>query len=380
MNHWLQKGIVCVCILFFYPLIAQNSVEGYVYDEAQQPIENVQVLVNSSSRATKTDDKGFFRIDFPNGQHNLVFRHDYFQTKILNLQSNQTSMLKVVMDENIIELETAEIQTMSPKDWEYYYTIFQENFLGLDEAAKKCKIKNPKVLRFHFDEKQRILTARAQDALVVENAYLGYEVEYDLQEFSIDYKQQYLMVLGSSFFKELEGSKARKKQWQKNREKAYAGSLTHFLSSLYHQQLEENGFDVKRYIRKENPAYAMAIEKMKMGEKGVVIPSKEIAFLINQKVPYDSLIVRNNSSVFLDFDGLYSFEYQKEKEDLAYVTYVKRGKYVGNQVSIIRLKKPVEITKEGFYIEAGDIILEQYLTWEKFAHLLPVDYAIKKED
>ncbi|WP_288763547.1 carboxypeptidase-like regulatory domain-containing protein [uncultured Weeksella sp.] len=63
---------------------------------------NVQVLVNSSSRTTKTDNKGFFRIDFPNGQHNLIFRHDYFQTKILNLQSNQTLMLEVVMEEDII--------------------------------------------------------------------------------------------------------------------------------------------------------------------------------------------------------------------------------------------------------------------------------------
>ncbi|WP_221403274.1 hypothetical protein, partial [Weeksella sp. HMSC059D05] len=31
-----------------------------------------------------------------------------------------------------------------------------------------------------------------------------------------------------------------------------------------------------------------------------------------------------------------------------------------------------------FYIEAGDIILEQYFTWEKFVHLLSIDYAKKR--
>ncbi|WP_181777994.1 hypothetical protein [Weeksella virosa] len=56
----------------------------------------------------------------------------------------------------------------------------------MDEVSKKIKIKNPQVLRFHFDEKQRDLIARAKDVLVVENIYLGYDVEYDLQKFSID--------------------------------------------------------------------------------------------------------------------------------------------------------------------------------------------------
>ncbi|MDK7674641.1 hypothetical protein [Weeksella virosa] len=60
------------------------------------------------------------------------------------------------------------------------------------------------------------------------------------------------------------------------------------MSSLYNQQLEENGFEVKRYIRKENLPYSMAIEKVKMGEN-VVIPGKEIAYLVNQKVLYDSV-------------------------------------------------------------------------------------------
>ena len=63
---------------------------------------------------------------------------------------------------------------------------FSRKILGLDEVSKKIKIKNPQVLRFHFDEKQRDLIARAKDVLVVENIYLGYDVEYDPQKFSID--------------------------------------------------------------------------------------------------------------------------------------------------------------------------------------------------
>ncbi|CAM2745951.1 hypothetical protein [Weeksella virosa] len=60
------------------------------------------------------------------------------------------------------------------------------------------------------------------------------------------------------------------------------------------------------------------------------------------------LIVRDNSSVYLDFDGLYTIEYQKEKEGLAYVSYVKRGKMCWQSSVDYSAEKTVEITKEGF--------------------------------
>ncbi len=354
--------------------MAQNLVKGTILDEFQQPIENVTIAIDGSSLSTKSNSVGEFSINFPNGVHNLVFKHLAFQTKTISVNSNQNNYLTIVLIENPIELEEANVKVMSQEDWEYYYSIFKDNFLGIDEAARKCKIQNPKTLRFSFDSDKKVLSATAKDPLIIENQYLGYLVEYDLNTFEMDYKNEYLLVLGSSFFQDLKGNKSKNRKWNINREIAYNGSFTHFLKSVYEKKLVDEGFILRRYIRKDNPAYLEALTKIKNGIKDVVLPSKKIAFLINQEVPYDSIIKKTDQKVMMDFDGLYSIEYQNEKEDLEYVSRIKRGRFVGNQTSLFSLKSPVEITSEGFYHHPADLVLEEYITWEKFAHLLPIDY------
>lgn len=371
---YFQFLIVCLGMLFFYPIFAQNLLKGKIVDEFDQPIENVVVMIDASSRSTKSNTLGEFQIDFPNGQHIVIFRHADFDLQRQSFQSSDLKVVKIILHEKVIELQEATVSVMSPADWNYYYSIFKENFLGINKAAKDCKILNPKILRFHFDAENRVLTATAKDPILIENNHLGYLVEYDLTDFMMDYKNQYLLVIGSSFFQDLKGSKSKHKRWNTNRKIAYNGSFTHFLKAVYHNQIIENGFDVKRYIRQDNPAYQEAVQRMKNGERNVQIPSKMIAYLINQDVPIDSLVQSVENRKFMNFEGLYSVEYKNEKEDLDYVQKVKKGRFVGNQVSLFSLKAPIEITPEGYYMHPGDVILEEYWTWEKFSLLLPIDY------
>lgn len=371
-----QRLIVCFGMLFFYPIMAQSILKGKVVDQYAQVVEGVTVMVDGSSLSTTTDQQGNFQIQFPNGQHALVFRHEGFELKRITVNAQYLTPIVVTMVEKIIELEQANIRAMSREDWEYYYQIFKSNFLGIDQPAKQCKILNPNILRFNYEPENRVLTASAREPLIVENLYLGYRIEYDLSEFMMDYKSQYLLVIGSSYFQELKASKSKQNKWQKNRKKAYLGSFTHFLKSVYDDKINENGFDVKRLIREENPAYTEAVERIKKGESNIIVPrSKTIAYLVNQPVPIDSLVQRKASQVMMNFEGLYSVEYTLEKEDIDYVKNIKHQNLFGNQVSLFSLKSPIELTPEGYYVNPGDVILEEYWTWEKFAHLLPIDYV-----
>lgn len=278
----------------------------------------------------------------------------------------------------MVALQETVVQAISKEDWLYYYQTFLKLFLGSNEAAKKCKIENPKDLRFKYDKNTKQLSTTSRNPLIITNDYLGYKIEYDLVDFNVDFKSNYVLTLGTALFTELKSSASKEKKWQQNRRKSYLGSVTHFMKAVYDNKIEEEGYDVKRLIRKDNPEYIKFKEETLLGGRiEGKVPPKIITYLVNQKVPSDSLKIVDNNDQYLNFKGLYSVEYKNEKEDLDYAKQ-NGAKYISNQLSIFAIKSDLlKIEENGTYYHPANLVVEGYWSWEKIANMVPMDYKIE---
>jgi hypothetical protein len=79
------------------------------------------------------------------------------------------------------------------------------------------------------------------------------------------------------------------------------------------------------------------------------------------------------------FQDLLQVTYLREKEEMSFLKMqypfgrIPRGP--GPQVSIMRLVKPyILVEPNGHYYEPLGLFFEGYLTWEKVAELLPLEY------
>lgn len=359
-------------------LFAQNMIKGKVIDEKSLPIINAEIYVDNSTIKSKTNEKGEFELNLPNGQYNLIVRASLFENYILNVNTNQTNFYKVILEPEVVALQETVVQAISKEDWLYYYQTFLRLFLGNNEAAKKCKIENSKDLRFKYDKNTRQLSATSRNPLIITNNYLGYKIEYDLVDFNINFKSNYVLTLGTALFTELKSSASKEKKWQENRRKSYLGSVTHFMKAVYDNKIEEEGYDVKRLIRKDNPEYIKFKEETLLGGRiEGKVPPKIITYLVNQKVPSDSLKIVDNNDQYLNFKGLYSVEYKNEKEDLDYAKQ-NGAKYISNQLSIFAIKSDLlKIEENGTYYHPANLVVEGYWSWEKIANMVPMDYKFE---
>lgn len=373
-----KQIIILGFLLISSNLFAQNMIKGKVIDEKSLPIINAEIYVDNSTIKSKTNEKGEFELNLPNGQYNLIIRASLFENYILNVNTNQTNFYKVILEPEVVALQETVVQAISKEDWLYYYQTFLRLFLGNNEAAKKCKIENSKDLRFKYDKNTRQLSATSRNPLIITNNYLGYKIEYDLVDFNINFKSNYVLTLGTALFTELKSSASKEKKWQENRRKSYLGSVTHFMKAVYDNKIEEEGYDVKRLIRKDNPEYIKFKEETLLGGRiEGKVPPKIITYLVNQKVPSDSLKIVDNNDQYLNFKGLYSVEYKNEKEDLDYAKQ-NGAKYISNQLSIFAIKSDLlKIEENGTYYHPANLVVEGYWSWEKIANMVPMDYKIE---
>lgn len=374
-----KQYITVVFVLLFSLMYAQNIVKGSVTDENFKPIVHAIIYVDGSTLKTETNQKGEFELNLPNGQYNLIIRANLYENFILGVTSSDKKIHKIILDPEQISLKEATVKAISKKDWEYYYSVFLKLFLGTNEAAKKTKIENSKDLRFSYDKKNKILTASSRNPLQLTNNYLGYKIEYDLIDFNVDFKSNYALTLGTALFSELNDDNSVSKKWKENRKKSYLGSVNHFIKAVYDNKIVEEGYDVKRIIRQENPAYQKYKDEMLLGAKITAgsVPPKIITYLVDQKVPIDSLRTITNDGKYINFKGLYSVVYTKEKEEPEYIKQMGL-QYSSFQSSIFFLKDDIlKIEENGTYYHPANLIVEGYWSWEKIANMVPMDYKVE---
>jgi len=390
---------------------AAFDIKGRVLNGAEKtPFDNVSVFITNATVGGKTKADGTFILqNVRPGEYEIVVSVVGFETysQHLTIENKDIDLNDIEIFPRPIVLNEVKIKPVSDPEWERNFKWFKEEFLGTSKLAAACRIMNPEVLEFNYDEPSGTLTASAQDFLNIENYALGYKLKYLLTDFVKDTRaknQQEVFFEGYVWFGEMQGNATQQARWKKKRREAYEGSMMHFLRSGLSNNLDEEGFlvcRVKNTLNRARPADSVIdakierFNRLKNGNrryrdslnywtnKSVLpkyfqalerIPLKQEDFikLTNHKGTY--ALVSNGGALYLDFDKKHHFGGSEQLEDV----YSTNGNL---HKTLINFNAPyVLFDKNGCLLDPSCLSLAGAMTRERIADLLPVDYDFSVVD
>ena len=397
---------------FFYILlfssffsVAQITISGTIY-ERNNTLEGAAVYLNNTMLGTTTNSNGTFSIKVKEGQYDLVISYLGYKKIIypLNTATYKRAIVFVLEEDSNTLDEIIIKKTVYDDEWRYNLSLFKKEFIGITNLSKDCEILNPTVLHFNFEAKNDKLSAIAKAPLKIKHKGLGYQIIYELEEFTIHKNK--VIYLGYSRYKKLKGSKRKQRKWQANREKAYQGSSLHFYQSLLKNTSYQDGFIIHQFKRIANPErpsekeikkaseivtlnntfinFSSKITKPKTQLDSALLILKKIKlpkfrdYLYKSKVPINDIIRIKNGVSFLDFENNISVVYTRELEEKGYILrnmFRKTRTPLPQTSSVIPLKSPSILDKNGILINPLNVFYEGYWSYEKFADSLPLDYV-----
>lgn len=221
---------------------------GKVTDkESGAALQGISVYVNNTTYSTQTGKDGSFRLaDIPLSNFELVFSAINYETKTLGIDiRTPIAPLNIQLQKSTALLNEVVVTANVDKNgWALYGKTFSKDFLSYSSFARQCEIVNYAAIRFRRIKKDTILKAYSKEPLIIRNNALGYELTYWLDEYEHQFARQLVLYKGNAQFSEMKGGKRKTAYWNKNRQIAYRGSLTHFLRSVYEGNAKEEGFVV----------------------------------------------------------------------------------------------------------------------------------------
>lgn len=303
------------CFLsFLLPLICfSQTLTGNIIDKVtQQPIETVSVYFDNTTIGTTTDEKGNFSITYTDAvQSTLVISYlGYEKVLITDYRSRNNIAIELVeaasaLDEVYIEYDDGLTRRQKLR-------LFRREFLGSSKFARSCNILNENDIVLRYDKRSKTLFASADVPIQVKNKSLQYELAFDIVDFEANYRYANLETqdftlnkvtyAGTSFYKDIEIS--NKKSTKRRREKAYKGSVQHFMRSLYNENLKDEDYEIFYKGFKVNEwAYFNIKTNEESSFKGVSLKAK-VSILYDKK--FQSDIEVNVDSFLIDAYGNYT--------------------------------------------------------------------------
>ncbi|HZX57424.1 MAG TPA: carboxypeptidase-like regulatory domain-containing protein, partial [Mucilaginibacter sp.] len=227
----------CFLLLLFFVLAARNSilaqsiVTGRIVNQAdKKPVGNVNVFLSNATIGAQTAADGTFTLTgIKPGSYQLVVSIVGFYTyqQAIKLNNDNITLPDIGIIAKTIGLKEVVIKPRKDPDRDKYFEIFRNEFLGTSELAADCRIINPSVLDFDYDEASGELKASSYDFLVIENKALGYRIKYLLTDFSRNKTGEKVQFHGSVLFENMKGTASQQHQWLKMRQEVYEGSEMH---------------------------------------------------------------------------------------------------------------------------------------------------------
>jgi hypothetical protein len=408
----VEKLLLAFALFYCHStLIAQVQIKGRIMDEANKPLPAASVYLSGTSFGTLANTEGNFLLSkIPRGRYNLVVSFAGYQTFSINIDTREIDILEL---KNITllsianELENVVVSGFEKGTWQQWGTFFLENFFGTVPEATRCKLKNHKAISFRHFKKQGILTARAHQPLVIENRALGYNIRYQLGTFEYNFNTRYLLITGFPLFAEMKPNNVNQQEkWERAREDVYRGSQLHFLRSLYHRTIEEDGFEIRMLIKQPNTEkerVRLLMKNMLMDEKntGAGFNNQPVMVMKGDSTNYYQSILKQPDAIDYLYNTLLSadsitypvneirmgllFEnylHVTHTQSLEQIEFVKSWGQDNNRppappVSLLFLHNliAVEIEPSGAYYAPEDLLLMGYWAWsQKMATMVPYDY------
>ncbi|MCH6233818.1 carboxypeptidase-like regulatory domain-containing protein [Cognataquiflexum rubidum] len=391
--------------LFGLNAFGQYSIKGRVLDaETLEPLLFATVFISNSSIGTSTNKQGEFDLSIPEGNHELVISYIGFQPFSYTIS---TKVLRSFYEFRIlpetIELEGSEVTEKRDKTWYENLEVFKKYFLGSSANAANCNILNPEVLILDGETEPNSLKVRAKDILQIENPNLGYQIKYVLTGFEYNKVRNEVVYAGYPYFVEENLPKRRVKKVTESREKAYLGSMMHFMRSLYEGKAENSGYRIFPTQKVPNIPAEVNLEIVGYGSEVKLDEGKEekeLASLDSIDIPFNDPIAAatltqstKDGKVFIIYNKPVYILYLHEEEESAFFLYSLRNinftiKNIGSdligdsgtklpQLSKLEMRsKAVQVFDNGSYFHPFDIFVQGYMGWEKIGDLMPLDYGM----
>ncbi|RYF91922.1 MAG: carboxypeptidase-like regulatory domain-containing protein [Chitinophagaceae bacterium] len=333
---------------------------------SKQPLQGASVFAQNTTLGTATDAEGNFKLYLPDGGHSIAVTFTGYNTesrRVSNSDANDRHIVFELTEREKQMEEVAVVATSEVKDgWNKYGTFFTNKFIGQTSNSAACVLKNPETLRFFFSKKRNRLKVIASEPLVIENNALGYNIKYALDSFTYEYNTEVSVYTGYPLFEEQTSSDTvQKVKWNIAREKAYKGSILHFMRSLYGQQLKEEGFEVQFLVMHNDKESSIAL--------------KDTYKALNYTKDDSTLLVEIKPN-----QPRVGVIYLKEKPSEVYTT-LNPDEPADFQFSVIGFLpgESIGIEQNGYYFEQEDLTMNAYWTWDKVGDLLPYNYGIAQQ-
>jgi hypothetical protein len=239
------------CISALDRLRAQTELRGTISGQIKEtstgkPLPSVNVFLANTTLGAVTDKDGLYTIkQVPLGTHELVASLLGYQVEkqTVRLVEPKDFRIDFGFHAKALELGEVEIVAAQPREWKKNLKKFEELFWGNSYDSEACKILNPEVLDFAFEKEPKCFAATAGQPLQIENRKLGYRAQFLIEDFRYYINEDKIGYAFIPKFDELLPAEAAEgERWKTNRQKAYRGSLRHFLVALIADRLEEEGF------------------------------------------------------------------------------------------------------------------------------------------
>jgi hypothetical protein len=411
-NVYCHMSRIAVFICFFLiPAIglSQQTIKGTVVNaESGVVIPGSSVFISNTSRGTTSNNQGHFELtNIPPGKYELIISSIGYETIVFPFSEKDLPLkLKVEMKVKVKELGNVTVEPFLEEGWDKWGRLFTDHFIGTTDNSARCRIKNTEVIKFRFYRKSNRVVAYADEPLLIENRALGYVIRYQLENFEVNFREHSTIYLGYTLFEDrTKEGKEPPARFRQRRDEAFKGSVTHFMQSLYKDQLLQEGYEVRRMVRTPNHektrvrAVYRGVRRVSAGTSSVSIQVKTEATSADSTAYYerilrqddnidtygsallsaDSLIVQvEGKNKFLYFDNYLFITYKKEFEEDKYLTAQNLNRKKSFQRSLVTLNdgNVIVIDESGNYFNPQDFFTSGYWGWsEKIANMLPTDYV-----
>ena len=217
----MLKTFLLVILLAPAVCFAQISVSGRVLNNADhKPVANASVFISNGTIGDKTNNDGTFILNnLKPGKYNLVVSIIGFETysEAILISDADNKLPDILLSQKTMQLNEVTVKPISEKNRALYFAWLKEEFLGQSDMARQCKILNPEMLDFSFQNDT--LKASSIDFLIIENKALGYKLKYLLSDFTLSHPltiRKKMSYQGFVLFEEMKGTPDEKKSMAKS--------------------------------------------------------------------------------------------------------------------------------------------------------------------
>lgn len=238
-------------------IIAQKSnnlITGKVIDsKTKQPIENAELFISGTTIGTTTNQEGEFSLKAVITPCHLVVMHVSYESVVLATKPVKQITIELPHLSHKINEISIKGKNMRRRNLRLFYKYFMWN-----TTNQQVKVLNDSVLKFKRDKND--FHAYCTTPLLVENKYLAYDIKILIQDFHVCNKllstgkkvklnaassTGVFKLIGYHYYREAKiKNQQKRKLILSNRRSHYYGSLRHFLTSLYHNSITQNGYSI----------------------------------------------------------------------------------------------------------------------------------------